>query len=80
MTERVLGWLLLVVERLLRRGIKAAGCFFLSGHGEVADAFHVTDNARHIVNVGAMAFRAGFQVSFMAVPCVPSLMKNLALV
>ena len=70
MTEPVLGWLFLVVERLLRRGIKAAGCFFLSRHGEVADAFHVTDNACHIVNVVAMAFGAGFQVTFVDVPAV----------
>ena len=45
--------------------VVVASCrFFLTGHREVADALHITDDTSQIINVLTMAFRALMQIMF----------------
>ena len=47
--------------------IISSGSLLLPGLREIADSFHVADNAGQIIHVLAMTFRTLFQVSFVNV-------------
>ena len=47
-----------------------SGCLFLSGFGEIADSFQVTDDSGQVIYVGAMAHGAFLEVTLVDVSTV----------